>query len=774
MEKKKVRKKHKEYVQKNSKIKSNEGNLLLGRIVFTSIYLFVIYWFQSVDVWNKHFAEPGSVYIFYNLFRIIFLLYFAWILFSLGKSFLIFIKTKQGEFQLDSLHMFLASSYIGASFLIVVIFILGFLKLYYVATALIITAPIIFLSYKDFKNVVESIPRFFEKIFREYLGNKGKLYRVVSALLIGAILYQFLCVFISKGLMPDLVTNDTIGHYLPYYQEVIKNHNIWMNKYIFHYYYSKGAGLFFLASLLSDIQSTQLVSFYFFLLSAVALYAFIKKISNNELLWMLLALTLYFSSSIILNESGLIVAEFQKLHIMVGAFIIFIIYLTILSFSLPLSSLRLWILAHLLIVSSAIIISPVSFAFILPYLLLQTIMFLAIKNSSLCKYSLLSIILTSAFFISVLGFNLISSGLAEATPLPLFFKYRNESIMSKWVSPSAVLFQIQLGIISGEGAGEISNTSLLKIDKLLFNFKHIIYDDAMIPFPIYLVLLSFTIILISILLKKRLLNGDILKNILPISFMLFICFLLFLITEQHSIYRYTVFLIFFKIFLFIYVLIFLTMLFPAENIRKNISIFVVIIASIFSLVNFYSFSKNQILSAKEKFYFLKGVTSYADLYQKRWGVINFGLEIQKAIGYDKKVIVMNFLPGLYGLPKSGFQRPLMCDYNKNGDFENIMFGASEKAIESLKNYNINHFLIIFNQPLLFTAYAPLFEPQNIKSFFKIAGMGENVLLLTWRSENETEIKNDIIIAYQKIQEMNRMHPYGKTYESVKNMHRKSQ
>jgi len=134
------------------------------------------------------------------------------------------------------------------------------------------------------------------------------------------------------------------------------NSPIWMNKYFWHFYQNKGAGLLFLASILTDVQSPQLISFLFFSLSAIVLFALVWKVSNRNLSWSLLAVAVYFSS-------GMLFLEFQKLHVIVGSFIIFTAFVAGRFPTLPPGELRLWLYVQIIVLSALTIMSPLSAVF---------------------------------------------------------------------------------------------------------------------------------------------------------------------------------------------------------------------------------------------------------------------------------------------------------------------------------------------------------------------------------------------------------------------------
>ncbi len=740
-------------------------HFIAGSVLFALSYLFVVGWFQFVNVWEKHFADPGFVYIVYHLFKVVFLLFIAWLIYYSGRVLFGYFMKKREYAGWSGIDAFLISSFLGAALWTVVMFFLGLSKLYYLSTVLILTVPVIFLSYPDFKGVVSGMPG----LLTHWRNNWASMNKGGKALFSGFLLVifvQFLYLLIVKGLSPDLVTNDTVGHYMPYFQEVINSHSTWMNKFTFHYFMSRGSGLFFLAALLTDVQSIQLVSFYFMILTGLVLCALVGRITDDWP-WVLLAACLYFSTNILISETGLIVAEFQKSHVMIGAFVVFMTYMTTLAFAIPAGCFSAWCFFQIFIATTGVIISPVSFVFIFPYLIFQGALFMLLKREPLLKLTTIAIVVTSTVFLSLLGFNYLSSGLAELTPLPLFFEYRNESILSRWVSPLSLLSSINIAITSGEGAGGVGFSNLLNIGNYIQNFKLVFYDDAMAPIVLFIMLLLLTGITFMVSLKKKFFPEEALYSISSILFMLFTAFLLFSVNKQHSLYRYTFFLAYFKIAFYVFLLVFLTRIFSGGAIlKRNIVLAITATALLFSVVNFFRLTSSSAsgISLEDRIKFLFGLTSYAELYNKKWEVTNIGLNVKKVVGKDAKVVPLNFFPGLYGIPNGGFQRPFMCDYNKSGDFESVLFGPPEKAMETLKKYRINYFLIVSVRPLLFTVFAPLFEPQAVKQYFKLVGTGENTLLLTWRAETDPPISDAILTQYEQVRDANRTNSYAQAYD----------
>ncbi len=752
-------------------LNKDTGNKWIGSVGFTAIYLFIVYQFKTVDVWNNHFAETGYTYIFYNLSRVIFLFYLAWIFYYTGRLFLSFLTRK---LPLGSLDTFLLSSSMGASVYISIMFFLGISKLLYTFNALAITAPIVFISYRNFKGICINANNNFRPFFHELIKKQSRINIIFTLLLSVAILYQAVCLFVTKGLLPglDAVNNDSIGYYMPYFNECIKHHSIWLNKYFLGHFNCKGAGLHFLSVLLTDIQSLQLVSFYVFFLISLVLFSIIKELCNKELLWPLLSVVLYFSSS-------MSIAEFQKLHITAGAFIIFVVYMGMIARYFIPDLWRLWGFIQTFIIINTIILSPTSFAFTFSFILFQSLIFFVLKRKSLFKCSVISAGVIFAFFASVLIFNYFSSGMFEITPPAFFSKYTNESIMQKWISPALSDFYFNIHAVD-EIPSSIKLDRIFQFHNLKKSLKFVLFfENVMFSFRIYFLLLVVSAIIFISALKKGSFRSGILDTVLPICFMTFLGGFIAVTTNNPSLYRGLGFLAFFRITLYIYSLYLLINFLVPKKAKGAIIILAITTVAVLPLTNFNKLSWKNVTDGVN---FLSGKTNYAELYQKTWGHIMLGLDIQKLIGHNNKVISLNFLPALYGLPKSGFQRFSMNDYSRYGDFETVMFGDAERSINTLKKHNINYFLIVLNHPLLPIALSPILEPESIKQNFKIAasfdghiallssaqkdgflqsgiaGLDDSILLLRWRKKGEPEINSDFVMSYSKLRVRERSEP----------------
>src|ERR1700722_1315900 len=112
---------------------------------------------------------------------------------------------------------------------------------------------------------------------------------------------------------------DFYTHYFPYALEVLQNHSLALNDVWYHFYYSKGDGLFFLAMLLTDPMSQALVTSCFVAFAAIAIADLTNRVAPRSL-WPLCGVLLYLLYNAV-NMNGGGGGEFQKSHELVGALI---------------------------------------------------------------------------------------------------------------------------------------------------------------------------------------------------------------------------------------------------------------------------------------------------------------------------------------------------------------------------------------------------------------------------------------------------------------------
>ncbi|HKF95838.1 MAG TPA: hypothetical protein VKB96_14850, partial [Gammaproteobacteria bacterium] len=287
--------------------------------VFTGLYLLVLGYFAYVDVYNAHFFDPNYSRS-YNFFRIVFAAYLFWIVYFSGRTVLKFFRLEPAD--ITAAESVALGFFVGAAVWTILMLPLGYLGLYTRATALVLTVPIVAASSAHLLRIGSGTIETWR--YGHLLRRPVRLTLMLIAFVAAALL------LIVKGLYPA-GGHDYFTHYFYYFVTVLKNQHLWPNEVWYHYYYSKGMGLFFLAMLLTDPQAPSLVTFCFACAAVIALFTFVQRF-NPGTVWAWIALILFLGFYIYTPGSGLYAnnggwGDFQKPHEISSAFLFALMWL---------------------------------------------------------------------------------------------------------------------------------------------------------------------------------------------------------------------------------------------------------------------------------------------------------------------------------------------------------------------------------------------------------------------------------------------------------------
>lgn len=335
-----------------------------GFLVYTGGYAALLAWFKLVDVYHAHFASRGLIVVAYNAFRVLFIFYLFWIVYAAGALLL----RRFGKFsELQTIERLVLGFFAGAGLWHIALLALGYLNLYTVPVAIAITVPFVALSYPTARDATWQLAR----IITEWQRTSWNKRLLVSAI---AVLGLFLLVI--KGLYPG-GGHDYYTHYFYYYQEVIQQAGIWPNKVWYHYYYSKGSGLFFLGMLLTDPLAPQLVTFCFMAAASAALYLVVNDIAPRTN-WPLACVLLFISTYLFTPGWG----EFEKDHEFNTALILGIIWMLQRAFNPLTKPATIYIFASGSAVAAAVIINTQTGVYLCAVFALASLLFYAERRDA--------------------------------------------------------------------------------------------------------------------------------------------------------------------------------------------------------------------------------------------------------------------------------------------------------------------------------------------------------------------------------------------------------
>ena len=352
------------FARRLSDFAPSRGNSLLPTlwlITYVSGYELMLLWFKRVDVYHRHFSDSGGLVFANNAFRVLFIFYLFSILYASGRYALQRVMPRSKS-DFSTAEQVALGFFTGAGVWQAIIFLLGFLNLLKVWAVVALTLPVLVLSFKDMYEVLSRSPG----ILTTAVGfTHFKTHERAKAILRGAVILtaaaMAAALLLVKGLYPS-GGHDYFNHYFAYYKAVIDRGNLWPNDVWYHFYYSKGADLFYLAMLLTDPLAPQLVTYCCIIGSALALWLLVRRIAPGTL-WpwgvIILYLGLYiYTPGPAINRANGGWGDFEKLHELNAAFVIAIIWMLAGALERAGRSQLPWILGAGSTITAAIILNP--------------------------------------------------------------------------------------------------------------------------------------------------------------------------------------------------------------------------------------------------------------------------------------------------------------------------------------------------------------------------------------------------------------------------------
>ena len=252
-------------------------------------YLATVLLLQHFDPFGADFETSGPILLLCNLARLSFLVYFASTLLGLGL--LVLGPPEKASLPgLGYLERLLLGFWLGAAILTLVMLPLGFLGLYYRLTALVLSVPILFLSFPALVDCLAAGKHLLADHCRQV--RVRPLATLPSVVAVGGIASFLLLLLLTRCLYPGETTDDVYEHYWPYQQEVLRSHGIWPNDVWYDFYTAKGFGLNFLAMLLTDDLACQSVTYLLLAASAGLLFTVTRRLTGRSF-WALLSTAVY-------------------------------------------------------------------------------------------------------------------------------------------------------------------------------------------------------------------------------------------------------------------------------------------------------------------------------------------------------------------------------------------------------------------------------------------------------------------------------------------------
>ncbi len=241
-------------------------------------YAALLSWFERTDFYHTGFFAHGAAVQAYQAARLVFIVYLAWLIYAVGAGTMTLALGAQASSSLAPFERYPLTFILGAGIWHVLLFATGLAGLDTKPVMLTLTLAVMLLSIPHLAQCLRGA-RAAAASVRFRLTPLGL---VRGALLLGVLAAAGLFLLV-KGLYPA-GGHDYYNHYFQFYKRVVETGSILPNDVWYHFFYSKGAGLYFMAMVLTDPLAPQLVTTTFIACGAGIVFALLRRSTSGTLL----------------------------------------------------------------------------------------------------------------------------------------------------------------------------------------------------------------------------------------------------------------------------------------------------------------------------------------------------------------------------------------------------------------------------------------------------------------------------------------------------------
>ena len=728
---------------------------IAGCCAFVGCYLATVGWFKWVDVYHAHFAADGALVVAYNFFRVLFAFYLFWLIAAPGAMLLRALARAQGKasFGLGAADAVPLNFFAGAGLWHLVLLALGYLNLYTVPIAVCLTVPTVAASFFEFAAAVRSVRSWLKA------GNEAApAFPLAERLFLIVAIAAAAVLLVAKGLYPG-GGHDYFEHYFRFYQSVIDHRGVWPNEVWYQYFYSKGAGLYFLSMLLTDPLAPQLVTFCFMIAAGLVLLRFIDRFSPGSL-WPWVGVVLLFSIYVYTPGRGEFRgnggwADFEKLHELNASLVIAILWMLSNALDGNSEKARPWIAGTVSTVLAAVLINTQIAIYLGATLCMLTIWSLVRGNSNRGMVCFAVAAVAGVLFAASLALNYATTGLASDQPLSLFLPFANVEKLYRWGA-------LALAILIFEGAKAMAQYSEAFLSfSFLWQVLHFL--RAYILFPLFAGGLALGIATFARLSADRR-RSDLRRLAVPMAVSAAGTAAFALLasagrTQHISFFRYSSFIV--PVLIVIGTALWAVSLDQLVASPGRRRVFTAVLAPL-AVVSVWAST----------------IATFQDPQMFRTNLANSWAFVSGAFSIDRAYTMQSFpgrfpwgaiYPGARGAREVVGPRAVIWSFHSNAfcmlpdcyvasypaflmgqDWDRIMFGTPEEAKNALQRAGIHYFLfskeLQSGDPLM---TAPLFSSESISRYLGIRWSDGTTALLTWRDPDTLPFDESWLQAYRR-------------------------
>lgn len=705
------------------------------------LYLAVFLWFRSHDVWSVSTDVPAGDMLAWTALRLFFIIGLGAACLTTGR--VVLMGQTKGLQDFSILERMLFYFFVGAAVIRMGMFFVGLQGLYKPLWAFFASLPLVVLFPFVFSGIFQCSPGQ-ESTKRNLLEGicVGSLY-LVAAVILGVV-YLARCQYSFDG--------DYLTHYGPFYDAVVRSGRLAPNDVWYQYFYSKGAGLFYLSMLITDRTGPFLVSFLHFFSASLLVYAVMKRASGSPF-WALSTAIFMLGMMAWPNEGF-----FIKHHCEISSILLSITCTAVLMTAFKRYR-DLFLFTACILQVSLLLYSLQAGVYTFLFIAVYAGIALFRRDAGLALRYATLLGLSAVVSALLMLHNHFLTGLYEVTPFRIFLHFWDQEIFSKWVSPY-LMFYVSEGSSSEFGTVGISGMFHdVAAYARLFRLQKFFFSGMFWSVTVLAGALGAWGVLRKIS-KKHAgespkaqwglsepapertiygnpeLRGNVVRWVLLPS--LIMCALVFLayvfVRHSISILRLSEFVSMYVTMFIFSALIVCTSWIPSPAVYRIASLLVPMMLSGAACSWTLDHGRNGKLKTPLQF-------ALGEWPANKLAPVNIEVSRQfskiKAVAGGDRIVSFN-LNADYGplfLQYPGIMTEV--SYAFENRWHDIVFGDSKTAKEVLQEMDINFFLVDLGSPMFGAMpYAPLFTGQSLSTHFRIVWQLGSRYLLTWNHSQE--------------------------------------
>jgi hypothetical protein len=721
-------------------------------------YVLLLSYFGLVDFYHHDFFVRGLPVVGYQIARLIFVPYFAWTIYFVGALVCRSATGNKTMIELPAWERYPLCFIIGAGVWHIVMFAIGLAGFDLKPVALTLTLAVMVCSVPHLISRAQELSDAIAQSCFEFTA-KG----LASALLWMAIIVVSAVFLLVKGLYPG-GGHDYYNHYFQFYKRVIETGSILPNDVWYHFYYCKGAGLYFLGMLLTDPLAPQLVTTAFIGCGAAIVYALLRsacRASLLSLIGVLLYVGAYIYTSTFLKISG---PEqwgiLEKIHELTAVLLLAVIWIASRAFRRDVASPAPWILALCAAIVTVAMLT-LSLALLVGLFMTGYVFWFIISKQWRLAVRPLGVAVTAGLCLLVIcAINYHYTGLPSDQWMLQFWPYAHLTKIMQWGVMLEVLTQMY-----GISEGLLPNTLPVSWDTL---WLFALFLRLQLWWPIIVVALP----LAAFQLRSRTSRADMLERMDAGAWGALVWFTGAVIvvavfgggrSQPISFYRLSTFCLAPSLCL---ALLFWDLGLNSCDAKTHIrSPYLPLLATFAAAVLVIAILNEPITRVIQRnvtpilgnaLQLASGRFSLKEAYQHQegWPVRPAGaiypgvVEPWRIAGPGTRIWTFHIWSYCM-LPDCNMQQFISERFSRS--WQTVLFGQPEQGINALRSEGLNYFffsteLPMENDPL---AISPIFSPDEIAKHLAVRWTDGTSYLLTWPSERTQPIDEKFLVAYRR-------------------------